>query len=169
MSVYQYERQQLLHASLDEVWNFISNPRNLRTITPDHMGFNISSGPLPDKMYVGQIISYKVSPVLGIPLNWVTEISHISEQEYFVDRQIVGPYRLWHHEHFLTETADGVLMKDLVTYKPPMGILGKLSNTILIKKKIRQIFDYREKMLFDIFNDNVKAGDAQFSKNPPSH
>lgn len=151
MAVFQYEREQLLPVNIDTVWDFISSPKNLSVITPDYMGFNITSKDLPKKMYEGQIISYRVKPMLNIGVTWVTEIKHVSERRYFVDSQLKGPYKLWHHEHKLTETADGVLMKDIVTYIPPFGIIGSIANALFIKHKIKQIFDYREQKLIDIF------------------
>lgn len=151
MAVFQLKFEQLLSAGIDEVWDFISNPANLKKITPEYMGFNIQSGQIPDKMYEGQIIIYKVSPLLKIPMTWVTEITHVKEKEYFVDEQLLGPYKLWHHEHFIEETENGVLMKDILTYSPPFGILGNIANSLVIENKIKQIFDFREKKLKEIF------------------
>lgn len=151
MAVFQFKFEQLLNASIDEVWDFISNPANLKKITPEYMGFNIISKQLPDKMYTGQIIRYKVTPLLNIPMTWVTEITHVKEKKYFVDEQLVGPYKLWHHEHFIEETENGVLMNDILTYSPPLGIIGNIANSLIIETKIKQIFDFREKKLFDIF------------------
>jgi len=136
-----------------EVWEFISNPANLKVITPEYMGFHITTKHLSAKMYPGQIISYTVSPALGIPLTWVTEISQVKEMEYFVDTQLVGPYKLWHHQHTIKKIDGGVLMTDLVTYAPPLGILGRIANSLMINKKIQQIFDYREKKLVEIFGE----------------
>lgn len=151
MSVFQFEREQLLHASIDEVWDFISNPANLKRITPEYMGFHIKGKQLPEKMYAGQIIRYRVTPLFNIPMNWVTEITHVKEKEYFVDEQLVGPYKLWHHEHSIKETDNGVIMKDILTYEPPMGFLGNITNSLIIKNKIKQIFDFREKKFLEIF------------------
>ena len=153
MGFYQLKTKQLLPASLDEVWDFISSPKNLKEITPDHMGFDIITPDLPEKMYPGMIIAYKVSPLLGIRMTWVTEITHVREKEYFVDEQRVGPYFMWHHEHKIEPVEKGVLMTDTVSYKPPMGILGSLANSLLIKRQLKQIFDYREKVLVDIFGE----------------
>ena len=143
MAFYQFRQEQLIPASIDEVWDFISSPANLKEITPDYMGFDITSGDLPEKMYEGMIISYKVAPVLGIKTTWVTEITHIRDKEYFVDEQRVGPYALWHHQHFIEPQNEGVLMKDIVSYAPPFGILGAIANTLMIRKKLKEIFDYR--------------------------
>lgn len=147
MAFYRFYREQELPATAEELWGFISSPKNLKEITPPHMGFDITTPNLPAKMYPGMMISYKVSPVLGIKTDWVTEITFIQEGRYFVDEQRIGPYTLWHHEHFLETTAGGVLMKDLITYQPPFGILGALANSLFIKKQLNAIFDYRRRVL----------------------
>lgn len=151
MGFYQFKRTQLFNNSIEELWHFISSPKNLKVITPDYMGFDIISEDLPDKMYEGMIISYKVSPLLGIKTTWVTEITHIKDKQYFVDEQRVGPYKIWHHQHFLESTPNGTLMKDIVSYQPPLGILGKIANQLIIKKKLEEIFNYRTKALNEVF------------------
>ncbi|UCS95742.1 SRPBCC family protein [Echinicola marina] len=148
MAHYQLFTEQKIPASLEEVWDFISSPANLKVITPDHMGFDITSNKLPEKMYPGMIISYKVSPLLGIKMTWVTEITHVEENVFFVDEQRIGPYAMWHHQHRLTPLENGgVLMSDIVTYEPPMGPLGVIANAVFIKKQLQQIFDYRFKAM----------------------
>ncbi len=107
------------------------------------MGFVVTSNTPAEKMYPGMIITYKVSPLLGIKLNWMTEITHVKDYEYFVDEQRMGPYSLWHHQHKIEPIDGGVLMTDLVTYQPPMGILGALANSLIIKNQLQKIFDYR--------------------------
>lgn len=151
MAHYQLHKTQLVKASLEEVWDFISSPKNLKVITPDYMGFDITSPNLPDKMYPGMIISYKVKPLLNIPTTWVTEITHVKDHQFFVDEQRVGPYKLWHHQHLLEETPEGILMKDIVTYQPPMGFLGAIMNRLVISKKLEEIFDYRFKAVEEYF------------------
>jgi ligand-binding SRPBCC domain-containing protein len=143
MGFYQLHKTQKIPATIEQVWDFISSPANLKKITPEYMGFNITSKMLSEKMYPGMIISYKVSPVLGIKMTWVTEITHLKEKEYFVDEQRVGPYSMWHHEHKIEAIESGVLMTDIVSYKPPFGFLGSIANSILIKKQLKEIFDYR--------------------------
>ena len=151
MAFYQFKREQLINSSISEVWDFISRPQNLKRITPSYMGFDICTPDLPDEAYEGMIIAYTVRPLLGIPTTWVTEITHVEPQKYFVDEQRVGPYKLWHHEHHIEEVKDGVLMKDIVSYSPPLGVLGQLANTLLIRKKLEEIFDYRTKAFEEIF------------------
>ena len=144
--------EQFLKADLEKVWSFVSSPRNLKLITPPYMGFNITSIDLPEKMYAGMIITYKVSPILSIPTTWVTEITHVSEKKFFIDEQRVGPYTMWHHQHFFKEHKNGVLMNDIITYKAPFGPLGVIANSLFIRKKLESIFNYRYKTLNQIFN-----------------
>jgi len=147
MAFYQFIHEQLFHASVEEMWHFISAPKNLKEITPDYMGFEITTPYLSEKMYAGMIISYKVSPVLNFKVDWVTEITHVKENEFFVDEQRIGPYKLWHHQHHLIQMEDGVLMRDIVTYQPPFGFMGALANKLLINKKLNEIFSYRKVVL----------------------
>ena len=150
--IHQLKTKQFLNASVDDVWEFVSSPANLKKITPPYMGFNITCEGLPDKMYPGMIISYKVSPVLSIPMTWVTEITTVAEKKYFIDEQRIGPYTFWHHQHFFEQTENGILMHDIVTYKIPLGIVGVLINYLFVKKKLQSIFNYRKKSINKIFN-----------------
>lgn len=142
--------EQFLPITLDEGWSFLSDPKNLSRITPEKMNFVILSD-LPDKVYPGLMILYKVHPVLGIPLTWLTEITHVQEPNYFVDEQRLGPYSLWHHEHHLKETTGGIIMQDIVHYKLPFGLIGKMVDWVMVKKQLREIFSYRRKKLEEIF------------------
>ncbi|MEC7262726.1 MAG: SRPBCC family protein [Bacteroidota bacterium] len=150
MTLYQLHAKQVLPISKMEAWQFLSDPKNLKTITPEHMGFDIISG--DDKnMYPGQIIQYKVNPLPLFSTKWVTEITHVKEGEYFVDEQRFGPYALWHHKHFLKEIPGGVEMEDVIDYKIPFGILGRLSQILFIKKQLKTIFEFRERKLNELF------------------
>jgi len=144
MAIYQIHEVLEVAASLEQVWDFISSPKNLKEITPDYMGFEITTPGLPEKIYPGLMISYEVRPVLGIKMNWLTEITQVREPYYFVDEQRAGPYALWHHEHSLESTEKGVLMTDLVTYRLPAGPLGTLAHGIFIQKQLKGIFQHRE-------------------------
>ncbi len=155
MAFYQLKKEQLIKASIEDVWEFISSPQNLKKITPQSMGFDIRTPDLPDKIYEGMIISYTVRPLLGIPTNWVTEITHVRERSYFVDEQRVGPYKMWHHQHIILPAEDGVLMKDIVSYQPPFALLGKVANALVIKNKLDEIFNYRTLMIDKIFHHNI--------------
>ncbi len=152
MAFFQFKREHSVKSSIDDVWKFIATPENLKKITPPSMGFDITSDGLPEQMYAGMIISYRVKPLPGYTTTWVTEITHIEPKKYFVDEQRIGPYNMWHHEHILQEVPEGVKMIDIVSYAPPFGLLGKLANGILIKKQLNKIFDYRVKAIDSIFN-----------------
>lgn len=147
MPIYQIHQEQTIPASLEEVWDFISSPRNLREITPAYMGFDIITPGLPEKMYPGMVVGYKVRPVAGIPMKWLTEITQVKPLSYFVDEQRSGPYVIWHHEHFIEAVPGGVRMRDIVTYKPPLGFLGAIANALLIRRQLKQIFDFRRSAL----------------------
>ena len=151
MALYQLIKKQVIPATIEVIWDFISSPRNLKAITPKHMGFDITSANLPEKIYQGMIISYKVKPIAGIPMTWVTEITHVEEKKFFIDEQRLGPYAFWHHQHFIEPVTNGVLMTDIVSYKPPMLFLGNIVNTLFVKRKIESIFAYREEVLAKIF------------------
>lgn len=103
------------------------------------------------KMYPGMIITYKVSPLWGIKMNWMTEITHVKEKEYFVDEQRFGPYALWHHQHHFKAVEGGVLMTDILNYAIPYGFIGRIAHHWFVKKKIREVFDYRVKAIEEIF------------------
>ena len=150
MKIYTLHAKQHLPISKQEAWQFLSDPKNLKVITPDYMGFNILSG-ADRPMYAGQIIQYIVTPVLGIKTKWVTEITHVKDNKYFVDEQRFGPYALWHHKHFIREIEGGVEMEDIIDYKIPFGWLGQLVQPILVKPKLKEIFDYRRAKLIELF------------------
>jgi len=149
----QIIKEQLLKSDIETVWDFMSSPSNLQKITPKWMLFKITSSNENQKMYPGMIISYKVTPILSIPMTWVTEITHVKNKLFFVDEQRIGPYKMWHHEHIFEIQNNGVLMKDVITYVPPFGILGRIANLLFIRKRINYIFDYRKKILDKIFNN----------------
>lgn len=152
MKIYRVHTKQNLPISVEKAWDFLSDPRNLKTITPDYMGFQILSG-ADRKMYAGQIIQYNVTPIAGIKTKWVTEITYVDDKKYFVDEQRYGPYALWHHKHFINEIPGGVEMEDIVDYKIPFGILGQLVHPFLVKPRLKEIFEYREKKLVELFGE----------------
>jgi ligand-binding SRPBCC domain-containing protein len=150
--VHRLQRIQRLPIGLSEAWEFFSNPKNLELVTPRDLGFRITSD-IPSKMYQGAIITYQVTPLLHIPATWVTEIAHISEPHYFVDRQLIGPYRLWYHEHRFREVGGGIEIEDIVHYALPFGSLGRLVNKMIVRKRIQEIFDFRRSALINKFGD----------------
>lgn len=115
------------------------------------MGFMITTPIHSDAVYPGMIIAYIVKPMLSIPVRWVSEITQVKELAYFIDDQRIGPYKLWHHQHFFKEVEGGVEMTDIVHYQSPFGIIGKLVDLLFINQKVKTIFDYRNRMLLDIF------------------
>jgi ligand-binding SRPBCC domain-containing protein len=138
--------EQLLPISIEQAWDFFSSPKNLNEITPEDMVFKITSE-VPEKMYEGLFITYKIAPVLNIPLDWVTEITHVKEPFYFVDEQRKGPYKTWHHEHHFKQTPEGVLMTDILYYEVGKSIFGWLAEKLFVDNKVKGIFSYREKVL----------------------
>ena len=151
MAIHTIQTQQIIKCSLTKAWDFFSNPRNLARITPNELGFQIITD-LPERMFAGMMIEYRVTPVLGIPMTWLTEISHVREHEYFVDEQRVGPYAIWHHEHHFKDLGEGqVELRDKVTYVPPFGVLGEAVHPLLIKPQLDKIFAHREKAVNELF------------------
>jgi ligand-binding SRPBCC domain-containing protein len=145
--VYSLKTNQKLPITLEQAWDFFSSPANLKEITPDNLGFKIVSQHHSDKMYPGQIIEYTVSPVLGIPMYWMTEITHVEDKKYFVDEQRFGPYSMWHHQHHFKTVEGGVEMTDIVHYKLPFWFLGDIAHFLFVNKQLKNIFDYRYKIV----------------------
>jgi ligand-binding SRPBCC domain-containing protein len=152
MKIYTLHKKQQLPISLDKAWEFLSNPKNLKVITPDYMSFNMVSH-IDRPLYTGQIIQYIVTPLLGIKTQWVSEITHIEEKNYFVSEELDGPYALWHHKHFVKEIPGGVELEDIIDYKVPLGILGQLVHPFLVKPKLEEIFNYRQEKLLELFGE----------------
>jgi ligand-binding SRPBCC domain-containing protein len=140
----------LLPITPEQAWTFFSSPRNLNEITPADMTFHITSE-IPDEMYEGLFITYKLKPFLNIPVSWVTEITHIKNQSYFIDEQRVGPYRIWHHEHHFREVPGGVEMKDILHYDVGKSIFGWMASKLFVDQRVKEIFEFREKKLREIF------------------
>ncbi len=150
MKVYEFEQEQVLRASIEEVWAFFSSPANLNMITPDDLVFEITSTTLA-KMHPGQIISYRIELFPGIKWPWLTEITHVQEGHYFVDEQRFGPYAFWHHKHFFEMTPEGVKMIDYIHYALPLDPIGRLFHQP-IRSKLEQIFSYRYDILEAKYN-----------------
>lgn len=152
MKPYQIIFKQKLPISLTEAWDFFSSPLNLAEITPVDMAFIVTSKlDSSAKMYPGMIITYKVSPLFGIKLNWMTEITQVEEGKYFIDEQRFGPFKFWHHQHHFKAIDGGVEMTDILTYGLPLGILGKIAHGIMVKNKVKEIFAFREQKVNELF------------------
>jgi ligand-binding SRPBCC domain-containing protein len=149
--VYSLNTIQKMPVDLETAWNFFSRADNLKDITPAALGFKIISNTHDESMYAGQIIEYKVKPILGISLYWMTEITQVQQKKYFVDEQRYGPYSLWHHQHHFKQIIGGIEMTDIVHYKIPFGFLGNLANTLFVKTELKKIFNYRFKIIEERF------------------
>lgn len=144
----------ILNENRLKVWEFLSDPANLQKITPQSMNFEITfrSDNGTAQMYAGQVICYRVSPFPFFRSNWVTEITQVNEFNYFIDEQRFGPYRFWHHQHIIRESDKGLVMDDIVSLKLPFGIFGHWLGSRLVKRKLREIFEYREEAISKFFN-----------------
>ncbi|MBX7181794.1 MAG: SRPBCC family protein [Bacteroidia bacterium] len=147
----QIRQEQLIPLPIDQVWEFFATPKNLNSVTPKELDFQITSV-VPEKMYPGLIITYKIKPMLNIPLDWMTEITHIQAPNYFVDEQRMGPYHIWHHEHHFKEVQGGTLMTDILHYDIGKSVFGWLAGKLFVDKKVREIFSYRYQALEKHFN-----------------
>jgi ligand-binding SRPBCC domain-containing protein len=151
MATFSLKTVQKIPVSIETAWDFFSNPANLQAITPSNLGFQILSKHHGTKMYPGQIIEYSVKPILGIPIYWMTEITHVKDHHYFIDEQRFGPYALWHHQHHFKVIDGGVEMTDIVHYRNPLGFLGNIANTLMVKNQLQQIFSFRIQKVEELF------------------
>lgn len=150
MKIFTLHKKQKLPISLDEAWAFLCNPGNLSKLTPQEMNMKIISG-ADRPMYAGQVIQYSVRPIPGFKTQWVSEITQYKDKTYFIDLQLYGPYAFWHHKHFVHKIEGGVEMEDIIDYKVPFGILGRLLHPVLVKPKLEGIFNYRKEQLEQLF------------------
>lgn len=148
--------EQFLPVPVQEAWDFFATPLNLNRITPPEMVFRITSA-IPERMYEGLMITYVIQPMLRIPLDWCTEITHIREGEYFVDEQRKGPYRIWHHEHHFRAVPGGVLMTDILHYDIGKSVFGWLAGQLFVHRQVDRIFRYRRQALEQIFPKSAGA------------
>ncbi|MBE7172696.1 MAG: SRPBCC family protein [Williamsia sp.] len=143
MAVHSLKTVQLIPVSVSQAWTFFSDPANLADLTPAYLSFHIISHHQGNTMYPGQIIEYTIKPLLGIRVYWMTEITHVSHEKFFVDEQRYGPYSFWHHQHRFKPVDGGVEMTDIVHYKIPLGFLGGIAHGLLVRRRLEQIFSYR--------------------------
>lgn len=148
MKLHLLERTIRLKVAIGEAWAFFSDPANLQRITPPDMRFEVTSAPA-ERMYAGMIITYRVRPLAGIPVGWVTEITHVDEPHYFVDEQRFGPYRFWHHQHHFRAIDGGTEVRDVVHYALPPG--GGLLRGLLVAPRLDAIFEHRRRVLEETF------------------
>ena len=148
--VHRLKSIQKLPASLEKAWGFFSDPHNLLTITPPFLNLKVTNEVFGDEVYPGQVMTYSVKPLMGIPLSWMTEITHVEKMKLFVDEQRKGPYKLWHHQHHFRRIEGGVEMTDIVHYRLPFGFLGDLPH-FMVKQKLEEIFTYRYNKVQELF------------------
>lgn len=140
MPTHTLESRQVIRATIGQAWDFFSNPRNLARITPPELGFEITTPDLPPRIHAGMMIEYRVRALPGITMTWLSEITQLREEEYFVDEQRAGPYALWHHEHHFTDLGDDrVEICDRVTYRLPFPPFGELAHGWLVKPQLDNI------------------------------
>jgi ligand-binding SRPBCC domain-containing protein len=151
MGVHVLHKVQKVPVSLSEAWDFFSHPRNLAVMTPAYLNLKFTNPLFGDEMYAGQVMTYDVKPLFGIPMFWMTEITHVQPMKFFVDEQRIGPYALWHHQHHFREIEGGVEMTDLIHYKAPLGPLGELATNLFIKRQLEGIFRFRYAKVEELF------------------
>ena len=153
MKVYRLYSKQGMKCSKEEAWEFLSDPRNLRKITPKDLDFQITNDP-SERMYPGMIITYNLKPLLGITQTWVTEITQVNHPDFFIDEQRFGPYNMWHHEHRISEGDGEVVMEDEIHYVIPFGYLGRIANSLIVKNELKKIFKFRQNVITEMFGES---------------
>ena len=137
---------------LAETWDFFSRPENLERLTPPEVSFEILSPVAGVEMYPGMVIQYRVSPLPGLRTDWVTEITQVRHHEHFIDDQRVGPFALWHHQHFFHALDGGrTEMRDVLHYQAPLGPLGTLADWLFVRRQVEGIFTARAAAIARLF------------------
>lgn len=153
MKLFKLEARQVVPVGVDEAWAFFSDARNLSRITPPSLGFHLLSE-LPAEMYAGMIIPYRVRPLFGVPIIWITEITHVDKPRLFVDEQRFGPYRFWHHQHHFRKVEGGTEIRDVVHHAPPSPA-GRWVERWVVGPRLREIFGYRRRVLEEVFGGST--------------
>lgn len=161
--IFTLQSRQIIPASLDAVWDFFSNANNLALLTPPELNLKVTNKVYGAGIYPGQVMMYRVKPLLGISLPWMTEITHVEAKKYFVDEQRKGPYKLWHHQHHFAEHDGGVEMIDIVHYRLPMAFLSPLANSLVVKGKLRGIFEFRYRKIVEMFGGSQQAPELELA------
>jgi ligand-binding SRPBCC domain-containing protein len=165
VKLFRLQRTQELPLTLDEAWPFFSSPRNLPALTPPWLNLQIT-GEIPERMFPGMVIPYRVTPALGLSVTWITEITHVDAPCFFVDEQRFGPYRFWQHQHLFQPTAGGLQMTDTVHYGMKLGPLGRLIHLLLIRRRLEEIFNYRRTALVRLFGKAKEQGTVAGTRRP---
>jgi len=159
MRLHRLKRIKHLSVSIEKAWQFFSNPINLAEITPPWLSFKLTRK-VQDNIYDGMIISYRLKPLLNIPVTWISEITHVKKPHFFVDEQRFGPYKFWHHQHLFKEVGNGTEMIDIVHYSLDYGMLGELVHSLIVSSRLNKIFDYRHEKLTQIFREIASVRNA---------
>lgn len=146
MALHRIEHRQVVPVDLDTAWRFFSDPRNLARMTPPEMAL-IPTGPVPDHMHAGMIIPYRIRPFPRLSFEWVTEITHVVERQFFVDEQRSGPYAFWHHQHHFREATGGTEVRDVIHYRLPFAPLSDVLLGHLVRRRVNAIFAFRRRAL----------------------
>lgn len=147
--MYTLERTLVVPRSRDEVFPFFADAANLERLTPPFLGFTILT-PLPIDMRAGALIDYRIK-LNGIPMRWRTLIESYDPPNSFVDTQVKGPYARWHHTHTFRDVPGGTEIGDVVRYELPLGPLGRLAHAVMVKRQLATIFDYRTRVMMELF------------------
>ncbi|MBO6515789.1 MAG: SRPBCC family protein [Bacteroidia bacterium] len=150
MATYTFKKEILIHTSLETMWSFLSNPKNLQQLTPKSMGGK-PLGDMPEQMVEGMEVEYRIQPFFPLSLTWRARFPKVVKHHYFIDEQIKGPFKSWQHKHTITSDENGVRMMDEIVYEPPFGIIGAIANKLFIRKQLQAIFDHRTDVLKRIF------------------
>jgi ligand-binding SRPBCC domain-containing protein len=157
MSVNRLIYTQKISAAIEEVWDFFADPMNLVFITPQEMHMRITNEGTIGRLQKGMIISYKLFPFFDFPVKWSTRITHVDRPRGFEDEQEEGPYEFWHHRHVFKEVPGGVEVTDIIEYKIPFGLFGKMLDMLLIQSRLEYVFAYRRRKIGEIFGETQAA------------
>jgi ligand-binding SRPBCC domain-containing protein len=150
------ETVQIVEAGLEACWAFFSDPRNLANLTPPDVKFEIQSD-IPETIHEGMMFEYRLRPLLGWPIYWLSEITHVRENSYFCDEQRLGPYKIWHHEHFFKDKGNGLTeMRDLVHYRLAFEPWTAWIHALVVKPRLDFIFDYRRQAVERLVSSGKK-------------
>lgn len=148
-------REQRIARPIDEVFAFFAEPGNLQAITPGWLRFRILT-PAPIRMEAGARIRYALR-WRGIPVSWTTEIRWFDPPHGFIDEQVSGPYRLWHHTHRFEAVEEGTVMHDMVRYALPLGWVGRLARAGFVGRDLEAIFDFRARKVAEFFSTHGRS------------
>ena len=151
--MYQIRQKLFIPVPKTKAWDFFSDPENLKELTPKDVKISFKDTHV-EKIHSGLVFTYKISPLFGIPVNWVTKIDVVEELDHFVDIQIKGPFKYWKHEHYFRSVEGGTEIQDIVNYKVPCGSIGKALHPILVKPKLEKIFEFRKRKTREFFFQN---------------